>query len=400
MRNLWNVTCKDMLIVGKDRGAWVFLLLTPLIVITVASFALGQAFTGSGIEAELMLADEDSGAISANLIESFRENENITLVTASREECAALARDGKEYEVALVIPEGFSSRVQAGGSAELEVFVDPNSNVTRPFLVSVIQGSASRLSAVEVAAKVSVLEVLKVAPAADGAAVAGSAAAVAASELAEEPVQAVINNVGGAEDLNPFDTQAPGYSVMFMLFGVMTAAEGLLLERESGTLGRLLVAPVSRVSILGGKLLAQYVIAIVQITLLFTVGHLAFGMNLGNSLPGLALMIGVTAYTATAFGILLASMVKTRRQLSAVGILSVLLMSALGGSWWPLDIVPNFMRQLGHLTINAWALDGLNDLILRGRDAAAVLPEAGVLLLYGTICFTIGIRMFKFRSSG
>lgn len=398
MRNLWNVTIKDMMIIGKDRGAWVFLLLTPLIVITVASFALGPAFSGGSIQARLMLADEDGGEIAAGLVDSFRQNENITLVSASRAECEALEKDGEAYEVSLVIPPGFSRQIQAGDSTRLEVTVDPNSNVARPFLASVIQGSASRLSAVEVAAKVAVLEVLKVDPTADAAAVAGAAGAAATSELEEEPVQADISNASGAADLNPFDTQAPGYSVMFMLFGVMTAAEGLLLERESGTLGRLLVAPVSRFSILGGKLLAQYVVAIVQITLLFAVGHLAFGMNLGNSFAGLALMIAVTAYTATAFGILLASVVKTRRQLSAVGILSVLLMSALGGSWWPLDIVPEFMRQLGHLTINAWALDGLNDLILRGKDAAAVLPVAGVLLAYGTVCFIIGIRMFKFRS--
>jgi hypothetical protein len=56
-------------------------------------------------------------------------------------------------------------------------------------------------------------------------------------------------------------------------------------------------------------------------------------------LAGLALIIIVTAYTASAFGILLASMVKTQRQLSAVGILAVLLMSAPGSSRWPLDIM-------------------------------------------------------------
>ena len=398
MRNLWNVTLKDMLIVGKDRGAWIFLLLTPLIVITVASFALGPAFEGGGIEAELMITDEDGGEVSQGLIESFRQNENIILIEASRGESQTLAKDGVEHEVALVIPSGFSGQVRSGGSTELEVFVDPNSNVAGPFLVSVIEGSASRLSAVEVAAKVSVMEVMKSDPDADIAAVADSAAAAAASELEDEPVKAVVSNVGGVEDLNPFDTQAPGYSVMFMLFGVMTAAEGLLLERESGTLGRLLVAPVSRISILGGKLLAQFFIAIVQITLLFAVGHFVFGMNLGNSLIGLALIIFVTAYAATALGILLASMVKTRRQLSAVGILTVLMMSALGGSWWPLDIVPEFMQQLGHLTINAWALDGFNDLILRGKSLEAVMPEAGVLLVYGSVCFIVGISMFKFRS--
>lgn len=398
MRNLWHVTVKDMLIVTKDRGAWIFLLLTPLIVITVASFALAPAFEGGSIDATLLVTDEDGGEVSRELIDSLGGNEAITVVDAGRRESEQLEKDGESYEVSMIVPPGFTQAVLTGDRITLEVFVDPNSNVTRPFLVSVIQGSASRLSAIEVAAKVSVLEVLRRQPEADPGGVAESAGAAAAGELADEPVQAVISNVGGEEDLNPFDTQAPGYSVMFMLFGVMTAAEGLLLERESGTLGRLLVAPVSRSSILGGKLLAQFVIAIIQITLLFMVGHFAFGMNLGNSLVGLGLIITVTAYTATAFGILLASLVRTRRQLSAVGILSVLLMSALGGSWWPLDIVPDFMRQLGHLTINAWALDGMNALILKGEGLVDILPDAGVLFVYGSLCFIIGISMFRFRS--
>jgi ABC-2 type transport system permease protein len=202
-----------------------------------------------------------------------------------------------------------------------------------------------------------------------------------------------------SKELNVFDTQAPGYTVMFLLFGVMLGAEGLLEERDKGTLGRLLVAPITKTSILGGKLLSQFLVGLAQVTLLFAVGHFVFGMALGNSIPGLTLMITATAYTATAFGILLAALVKTRRQASSIGILTVLLMSALGGSWWPLDIVPDFMRKLGHLTINAWALDGLNGLIIHGQDFYDILVPAGVLLAYGTVCFLIGIKMFKFRNA-
>jgi ABC-2 type transport system permease protein len=222
---------------------------------------------------------------------------------------------------------------------------------------------------------------------------------VAVAELSQDPpVDTEINDAAGFREVNMFDTQAPGYSVMFLLFGVMLGAEMLLEERDKGTLGRLIVAPVSRSAILGGKLLAQFVIACVQMTILFGFGHFVFGMSLGDSLPGLILMVGVTAFTATAFGLLLAGTVRTRRQATSLGTLIVILMSALGGSWWPLEIVPEFMQVIGHFTINAWALDGINGLILRGEGFTDMLRPAAVLAAYGVVCFAAGLRMFRFRT--
>jgi ABC-2 type transport system permease protein len=396
--HLLQVAAKDLLIVAKDRGAWVFLLLTPLVVIMVASFALAPAFEGGSISAKLLVANDDAGGLGDTFTSSL-DQQGVELIQATYDESEALKQGHDTFPAALVIPADFTQQVMSGQPVKLQVFADPSNNVARPYLLGLIDGAVTRISAVESAVKVAVVEVLKKDPNTDIAAVSDNAATAAAAEMENPPVQTEISNVGASAELNPFDTQAPGYSVMFMLFGVMTAAEGLLLEKESGTMGRLLVSPISKTSILGGKLLSQFLVGLVQITLLFSVGHFVFGMSLGNSLAGLALMIIVTAYTATAFGILLAGTVKTRRQLSAVGILTILLMSALGGSWWPLDIVPHFMQTIGHLTINAWALDGLNGLILRGEGFTDILPQAGVLFAYGCACFLLGISLFRFRTA-
>mgnify|MGYP001792064077 FL=1 len=77
----------------------------------------------------------------------------------------------------------------------------------------------------------------------------------------------------------------------------------------------------------------------------------------------------------------------------------IILSSGLGGSWWPLSIEPEFMQKLAHLTINAWALDGINALILDGKGFNDILPQAAALLIYGLVCFGIGIKMFKFRNA-
>ncbi len=399
LRHLRDISAKDLLVIGKDRGSWIVLLVTPLVVIMVASFALGPAFNGQ-LKSRLLAANLDQGQIGRQLIDSLNSTEGLEVIEGNPDECAALAAGDQTYKTSMVIPADFSSRILSGAATGLQVYVDPGDNVNRPFMVGMIDGAASRLSGMAAAVRVSVAEVQKFAPASDPARVAGDAAPAAAQQMtANPPVAVEISNAGGMKDINMFDTQAPGYSVMFLLFGVMLGAEGLLEERDKGTMGRLLVAPVSEAAILGGKLVAQFFVAVVQMIILFGVGHFVFGMHLGNSIPGLVLMIGITAFTATAFGILLASVVKTRRQATSVGTLVIILMSALGGSWWPLSIEPQFMQTLGHLTINAWALDGLNALILNGKSLVDILPQAAVLFAYGVACFLVGIKTFKFRSA-
>ena len=398
LRKLWTVTGKDLLIIARDRGSWMTLLVTPLVVIVVTSFALAPVYKGGSLHSTLLVTDHDAGSIGRALVGTLKSNPNISVQDASDSESRTLKRGSQTYAASLVIPPDFSSRVMSGQTSQLTVYEDPNSTTSGPFLKGMIDGAVTRYSAVEVAARVAVDQTLKAAPAASAQAVAGRAVSTAGAQMADQPIKTDVRTAAGLKPLNTFDIQTPGFAVMFLLFGVMIGAEGLLEERDSGTLGRLLVAPIAKSAIMGGKLAAQFTVSITQITLLFAIGHFAFGMDLGGSLPGLALIVVMTAYTATTFGLLLASIARTRRQASAIGILTILLMSALGGSWWPLDIVPDFMQKLGHITINAWSLDGIRGLILHGQGFSDILPEAGVLFIYGTVCFMIGIKMFRYRN--
>lgn len=398
-RKLWFVAAKDVLIIAKDRGAWMSLLVTPLLVIVVVSLALSPVYKGGTLHGTLLVTNHDTGSVGQQLVDAVAANPGVTVQAASDSESETLKQGSSTFAASLVIPADFSARVQAGQSSQLRVYEDPNSTTSAPYLKGMINGAVNRFSAVEVAAKVAVTEALKQNPAASAGAVAADATGAASAQMSNQPIQVVSQPAAGTKELNTFDIETPGFAVMFLLFGVLNGTEGLLEERDRGTLGRLLVAPISKSAILGGKLLAQFMVSITQITLLFAVGHFAFSMNTGNSLAGLALMVAVTAFTATAFGLLLAAVTRTRRQAQAIGILTILLMSALGGSWWPLDIVPSFMQTLGHLTINAWALDGIKGLILHGKDFYDILPQAGVLFAYGSVCFLIGIKMFKFQKA-
>ncbi len=183
---------------------------------------------------------------------------------------------------------------------------------------------------------------------------------------------------------------------MFALFGLQAAAGTILQEKEDGTFRRLLIAPIQKYALLGGKLLAQFLLTLVQLLVLFLIGYFAFHLTIG-SWPAVILLLIMASFATTGLGILLVSVVKTRRQLSPIVTLVVLITSAIGGSWWPLTIEPLWMQQFAKIGVTAWAMEGLNNVMLYGKDFATAVPDVLGLLAYGLICYIIALRLFRFQ---
>lgn len=70
-------------------------------------------------------------------------------------------------------------------------------------------------------------------------------------------------------------------------------------------------------------------------------------------------------------------------------------MSALGGSWWPLYIEPEWMQNLAHITITAWAMGGFNDLLVYNKEFSSVLIPSAALIGMGILFLTISIQKFR-----
>jgi len=173
---------------------------------------------------------------------------------------------------------------------------------------------------------------------------------------------------------------AAGIAVMFLLFGAVGNAGSLLEEEESQTLERLMCSQLSMTRLLAGKWLLLTIVGIVQVTIMFAWGQLAFGVDLLGHLPGFAVMTVVTAGAAGSFALALAAACRTRAQLNAVAVILILSMSALGGSMVPRYVMSETMREFGKVTFNAWAVDGYTKVFWRELPLRALLPELTVLI--------------------
>ena len=177
---------------------------------------------------------------------------------------------------------------------------------------------------------------------------------------------------------------AAGIGVMFLLFSSVGGAGGALLEEaESGTLERLLSTNIGMTGVLIGKWLFLSFIGFAQLTVMFLWGRVAFGLPLFSHVPGFVVMTAVTAAAAAALGLVLASLARTRAQLSGFSTILILTMSALGGSMFPRFLMSETMQKMGLVTFNAWALDGYLKVFWRNAAVWELWPQVLVLSVLG-----------------
>jgi ABC-2 type transport system permease protein len=184
--------------------------------------------------------------------------------------------------------------------------------------------------------------------------------------------------------------------VLFTVFGGITA---LIVERNQWTLQRLAVMPIRRSHLLGGKVLSRFCLGLLQYSVLFAVGAI-LGMSFGDD--PLALLALALTYTlaVTAFSFALGTQLKNESQAAGLTLLFSLVFASLGGAWWPLEVVPEWMRVVGHLSPVAWAMDGYRVLIFENGRFADVLIPIGMLLGFAAISFGIALRRFRYTSIG
>ena len=206
-----------------------------------------------------------------------------------------------------------------------------------------------------------------------------------------------IIDVMGEGKANPVVSMyASGIAVMFLLFGATGGGGALLEGRENQTLDRLLSTQMSMDQLLLGKWFYMSSIGVLQVGVMFLWAQFVFNVDLLGHLDGFLMMTVVTALAASAFGLFLATLCKSRGQLNGLSVILILTMSALGGSMVPRYLMSDELQQYGLWTFNAWALDGYTKVFWRELPVDALAPQLAVLLTSGVV-FLLAARVLAVR---
>jgi ABC-2 type transport system permease protein len=153
--------------------------------------------------------------------------------------------------------------------------------------------------------------------------------------------------------------------------------------------------PISRAQILGGKLLARFLTGMLEYGIILGFG-LVLGVRYGNDPLAIVLLAAAFTLAVTALTLALTSLMRNESQARGIGLFLTLTLTPLGGAWWPLDIVPEFMRTVGHISPVAWVMDGFTSVVFNGGSLGTVLVPLAVLLGMAVVFFAIGVSRFKF----
>ena len=194
-----------------------------------------------------------------------------------------------------------------------------------------------------------------------------------------------------------FEQTIPGILVMFTMLVLLTSGSILLLmEREQGMLRRLASAPMSREEIIAGKWLGRMLLAIAQIGIAMLFGTLLFGMDWGDSLAVVLVILAAWAALCASLGLLVGSLGRNQAEVGGLGMLLTMIMAALGGAWWPIEVTPAWMQALQKAVPAGWTMDAMHRLISFGDAPASILPHLSALIVAALAIAWAAARVSKF----
>jgi ABC-2 type transport system permease protein len=381
-RQIGVLAGNDLRLAARDRAAFIWMLLLPLALM----WMFGSMNRGGGAppKASLGVEDRDGGWLARAVVKELA-GERIELTELRP------GSPGKQEAPArvLIIPQGFTANTLAGRQQTLRL--EKSSGASEEFSL------AAEAHIVRAIVRI-VGRLAEVGPAA-ASDPRGEEQQRSFAALGSRPplVSVAVSTAGGGHPVpQGFAQSVPGTLTMTVL--MMTLIYGavfLTLEKRQGMIRRQATLPLPRGAVFLGKLAGRLLIAGAQAVLLLLAGRFLFHVSWGSSPGGLALLLGSYLLAVAALSTFLGAILSTPEQASAIGWILSMVLAALGGCWWPSEVMPRWLWQASHVLPTPWAMDGLHSLISFGHGIEAVVVPAAVLLGFAAVFAVLGSRFLR-----
>jgi ABC-2 type transport system permease protein len=412
LKHIWFYALKELKIFVTDRASVFAYIAFPFLFIALFTFI----FKGVGGEDQrltLHLATQEAaGGLSEQIIGAMETKDQSLLnpgdpviIREKDYSAARAATDNGTISGFITFPADFTTALMAGESTDLEIYANADAIDAQAVLRGLAGAISSQIgtSRVVIQASIDLMVQNGIIPN-DPASIAKASEELLRKEIAGGTAGAPAayvtyrtEDVGQVKAINSSNFVVPGYLVMFVFMACDLTARMVVRERQNRTLERLLSTSVDRAAILGGAFTGSAIKGIIQIAIFWTVGILAFHVDMGRSPLAVIILSLLMVLLSSAFGVMLATFVKTERSAGALGTIVSLLFAPLGGCWWPLFLYPQWLQNFTKIIPHAWATEGFNKLMLFGAsfgDAAPnMLALAGFSVIFGVIA------VWRFRTS-
>jgi ABC-2 type transport system permease protein len=409
-----SIAIKDIQIFLKDRGTLIQLFLLPLLFIVVYS-AVASSFESEDQDQRIPLpvVNLDSGQEAKTLLEGLDKAGGVEVELIDEENARQMLED---YDIArlLTIPEDFSEGISVGRTVTLRLVSHPDASMEKTEAVRLVIEGAAQDMALETQILASLQQMGEMqANAPPEYLEAFSLEKIIAQargqfeESKDRPLITILQRVPGQESEkeelpSTADVAVPGFTVLFVFLTAQTTARSIYDEKKVGSFRRLLAAPISKATLLAGKVLPNFLTALIQTVVIFAFGAFGLGLlgfspvELGKDPIALILAILVLALCSSALGVVIAAIARTENQIGGLSTLLLWGLGTLGGSIIPYFILEPMLGPIPMALPHYWANRVLDNILVRGMMLADVSLELIVLLGFALVFFIVGLWRFDF----
>jgi ABC-2 type transport system permease protein len=399
MKKIFAIALKDNLVRFSSKSEWLFFLVLPVVFSIVINLATTSQ---SDSRIALLVVDQDGGELARDLVDVLKESKTVDVKEYSFPDAESKFRE-RQAPAMLVIPDGLEEAKASGKPVELQ-FTQAAGNVDGVAARQAVQAALGSLGRTLQVAGISLAAAEEIQPFADQAARDAyyqAAKDEAQTLFTDQPERIIVTSptlVAKEQDFWSPSTQASaGTIVTWVFIPLLAISEFFALERQLGTLRRMLSAPVSKAVYLLGTITGQLGTALLQMLILAVFGTILLGVSWWHDPLATLVIFLAFGLASVAFGTMLGTFVKTQGQASGLSLALGMAMALLGGCWYPLELFPTTVQKIVQILPTTWAMAGMNDIVLRGQGLAAVLPEAAVLLGFAGLFFTVGVLRFHYE---
>jgi ABC-2 type transport system permease protein len=376
VRRVLDIGHNDLRLFLKSKSAYIWLFAVPLAFVYFMGFANRGPGDPYNRRPPVLVENHDTNFLGRVFLDELDTQGMWLLSPTNRESAARTIR----------IPTNFTSQVLSGEQSKVGFFQRDGSAEADAAIIEV------RLVRALIAMNSHLLE---------AASQANAPATITEEQLREvmkkpNPVSLDAKFAGRKPVPSGFNFSLPGNLVMYLMMNLMIfGGASVAAERRNGVIRRLMVHPVTNLELVMGKIYGLMLLGAVQIIFFLAVGKFVMGVNLGANLPAVTLTLLVLGWVGSSIGVLVGSLFAAEDRVTGLCVLVSLLMGALGGCWWPLEIAPPALQNIALCLPTGWALKALHQLISFGSGFDAVLLPVGVLLAFGAAANLLAARFFR-----
>lgn len=346
-----TIAAKSLRVFSRDKAGLFWAFAFPILLITIFSLAL----SGQGSVRINVLAVQQDHSPIGNAYFSVLDNVLALENVENIQEAEARVLDGRA-PAAIIIPAGFST-----GQENVRLVYDETRGQVATTIVSIVEGVTKGFFRIQ-------------------------------TPLTVESVR------GEYKEWNPAQQYVPGMGIMMILMvGGIGVSTRIVIERKTGTFKRNLLAPIGKLSFLGGELLCGFVVGCMQVLVFFALGIFVFGLEISGSILLVALISALVILMSVSFGLLISTFARSPDAASGAVDAFTFPASALGGLWFPIEIMPGFMQSVAKVFPTYHAMNAYQDVIVRGKGLLEILPSLSVLIGFILVFLALGLLLFKWK---